>query len=79
MPREKLITVTVLVDDAHKENLPGLASALKDKGFVVKESLEAVGVLIGTVPAASMAALSAVPGVSAVEQERTDYQTQDGR
>lgn len=79
MPREKLITVTVLVDDAHKDNLSGLASALKEKGFVVKESLEAVGVLIGTVPATSMAGLSAVPGVSAVEQERTDYHTQEGR
>lgn len=79
MPREKLITVTVLVDDAHKDNLSGLASALKEKGFVVKESLEAVGVLIGTVPFASMAGLSAVPGVSAVEQERTDYRTQEGQ
>lgn len=79
MPRKKLITVTVLVDDAHKDDLSGLAAALKDKGFVVKESLEAVGVLIGTVPAASMVDLSAVPGVSAVEQERTDYRTQEGR
>lgn len=79
MPREKLITVTVLVDDANKDNLSGLASALKDKGFVLKESLEAVGVLIGTVPAASMAGLSAVPGVSAVEPERTDYCTQQRR
>lgn len=79
MPRERLITVTVLVDDAHKDNLSGLASALRVKGFVVTESLEAVGVLVGTVPAASMAALSRVPGVSVVEQERTDYRTQEGR
>jgi hypothetical protein len=79
MPREKLITVTVLVDDAHKDDLSGLASALKDKGFVLKESLEAVGVLIGTVPAGGIADLSAIPGVSAVEQERTDYRTQEGR
>ena len=79
MPREKLITVTVLVDDAHKDDLSGLVAALKDKGFVLKDSLEAVGLLVGTVPATSMAGLSAVPGVSAVEQERTDYRTQDGR
>jgi hypothetical protein len=79
MPKEKLIAVTVLVDEAHKGNLSGLATALKDKGFVLKESLDAVGVLIGTVPFASMAGLSAVPGVSAVEQERTDYRTQEGQ
>lgn len=79
MPREKLITVAVLVDDAHKDDLSGLVAALKDKGFVLKDSLQAVGVLIGTVPATSMAGLSAVPGVSAVEQERTDYRIRDRR
>ena len=79
MPREKLITVTVLVDDAHKDDLSGLVAALKDKGFVLRDSLEAVGVLIGTVPATSMGGLSSVPGVPAVEQERTDYHTQEGR
>lgn len=68
-----------LVDDAHKDDLSALVAALKDKGFVLKDSLEAVGLLVGTVPATSMAGLSAVPGVSAVEQERTDYRTQDGR
>lgn len=79
MPREKLIDVTVLVDKAHKGNLSGLLTALKDKGFVLKESLDTVGVLVGTVPPASMMSLSAVHGVSAVEQERTDYRTQEGQ
>ena len=79
MTREKMILVTVLVDEAHKGNLPGLATALTDQGFVLMESLDSVGVLIGTVPATSMAGLSAVDGVSAVEQDRTDYRTQEGQ
>lgn len=76
MPKKNSINVSVLADEAHKENLAKLASGLKDKGFVLKESLGAIGVLTGSVPAKSLAALSTVPGVSAVEEERTDYRTQ---
>jgi hypothetical protein len=78
MAKKKSINVTVLVNETHKDNLADLAKDLKGKGFVLKESLEAVGVLTGSVPAASVAALSAVPGVSAVEEEQTDYRTQKG-
>jgi hypothetical protein len=76
MPEKKSINVTVLVDEGHKENLAGLAKDLKDKGFVLKESLEAIGVLTGSVAATALASLSSVPGVSAIEEERTDYRTQ---
>ena len=78
MSKKKSINVTVLVDEAHRENLTDLAKRLKDKGFVLKEPLGAIGVLTGSVPAASLASLSTVPGVSAVEEERTDYRTQQG-
>jgi hypothetical protein len=78
MSKKKSINVTVLVDEAHRENLTDLTKRLKDKGFVLKEPLGAIGVLIGSVPAASLASLSTVPGVSAVEEERTDYRTQQG-
>jgi hypothetical protein len=78
MPKKKSINVSVLADEAHKDNLAELANDLKDKGFVLKESLSALGVLTGSVPATSLAALSTVPGVSAVEEERTDYHTQQG-
>ncbi len=78
MSKKKSINVTVLAHDTHKDNLAGLAKDLKDKGFVLKESLKALGVLTGSVPAKSLAALSKVPGVSAVEEEKTDYRTQDG-
>jgi hypothetical protein len=76
MAGKKSVNVTVLVDEAHKGNLEAVADGLKDKGFVLKEALGAVGVLVGSVPAAGLAALSRVPGVSAVEQERADYRTQ---
>lgn len=77
MSAGKSIDVTILVDDAHKENLQGVAGNLEKKGFVLKESLDAVGVLTGSVPEdVSFEVLSAVPGVSAVEEERTDYTPQ---
>lgn len=76
MVTRKSINVTVLVDVAHKENMAELANDLKDSGFVLKESLDAVGVFTGSVDAAALAGLSAVPGVFAVEEERTDYHTQ---
>ncbi len=78
MPKTKSINVTVLVDDAHKDNLAEVAKGLKGKGFVLKEALSSLCVLTGSVPATSFAALSTVPGVSAVEEERTDYRTQRG-
>ena len=78
MATKKSINITVLVDEAHKNNLAGLANDLKAKGFVLKESLDAVGVITGSVAATALEGLSTVPGVSAVEVERTDYQTQQG-
>ena len=76
LAKKKTINVTVLVDEAHKDNLSGLANDLKDKGFVLKESLDAVGVLTGCIAATALEGLSTVPGVSGVEVERTDYRTQ---
>lgn len=76
MAKKKSVNVTILVDDAHKEGLKGVAKELKEKGFVLKESLREIGVLTGSVPATALRALSAVKGVSAVEEVRTDYRTQ---
>ncbi len=76
MANKKSINVTVLVDEAHRDNMAGLINQLKDKGFVLRESLDAVGVLTGSVAATALAGLSTVPGVSAVEEERSDYHTQ---
>lgn len=76
MKKSLLVNVTVLVDEAHKDSLMVVGNDLKDKGFMLKESLEGIGVLIGSVRSSALAGLSSVPGVSAVEIERTDYRTQ---
>lgn len=77
MSKKKMVDVTVMVDDDHKDNQADVARDLKVKGFVLNESLEGIGVLTGSVPVASLAALSGVVGVFAVEENRTDYRTQD--
>lgn len=78
MSRKRIVDVTVMVDDDHKGSLAKVARDLKDKGFVLTESLGEIGVLTGGVPANALTDLSAVPGVSAVEENRTDYRTQQG-
>ena len=70
------VDVTVMVDDNRKHDLAGVARDLKTKGFVVSQSLHDIGVLTGSAPAAALAALSKVSGVSAVEKGRSDYHTQ---
>jgi hypothetical protein len=76
MAKKKSINVTVLVDEAHKHKLTHVTKELKEKGFVLKESLGEIGVLTGSVPPASLATLSTVTGVTSVEEERSDYHTQ---
>ncbi len=71
-----MVQITVMIDDEHKADVGRVASALKKKGFVLSETLGEIGVLTGSVPAAGVTALSAVAGVSAVEENRTDYHTQ---
>lgn len=75
MARQKSVSVIVMVDESHKDSLGELASNLKAKGFVLNETLGAIGVLSGSVPVDSLAELSTVPGVLGVEEERNDYRT----
>lgn len=77
MAKQPKINVSVSVDPNHPGDLSKVAAALKSKGFVLKESLDAIGVLTGTVPADALADLSSVAGVSSVEPERSDYHTQN--
>jgi len=76
MGKKKMVDVSVMVDDDHKDNVAAVARGLKAKGFVLNESLEAIGVLTGSAPATSIASLSGVDGVSSVEENRTDYHVQ---
>lgn len=79
MSKKKMVQITVMVADEHKADMGRVARDLKKKGFVLAESLNEIGVLTGSVPAAGVTALSAVPGVSAVEENRTDYHPQPGK
>lgn len=74
MTEEKRINVTVLVGET--EELDKVAKDLEDQGFVLNEALSEIGVLTGSVKATQLANLAMVSGVSAVEEERTDYHTQ---
>jgi hypothetical protein len=76
MTTEKKIAVTVKIDDNYLDRLDDVVSRLKSKGFVLSTSLDAIGVLTGSVSAASLDKIAAVEGVSAVEEERSDYHTQ---
>jgi hypothetical protein len=77
MAKTRSINITVLVEESHKNKLSQVSRELKDKGFVLKETLGEIGVLTGSVPSTALGDLSKVPGVSAVEKERTDYRPQD--
>ena len=76
MSKPKPINVSVLVDASQPEKLESVVKELRGKGFVLKESLEAIGVLTGSVPAASLQEIAEIPGVVSVEEDRTDYRTQ---
>ena len=77
MAGKNSINVTVQVNESQSNSLSKVASDLKRKGFILKESLDAIGILTGSIPAVALSELNDVPGVVAVEEERTDYRTQD--
>ena len=77
MGEQRRIDVTVMVDEDHRDKLAQVAGHLKSKGFVLAQSLGELGVLTGSAPADAIAELSAVAGVAAVEESRTDYRTQE--
>jgi hypothetical protein len=76
MDKSETVGVTVMVEDAHRGDMAKVARGLKAKGFVLQHTLQEIGILTGSAPAESVHALSAVPGVSAVEKNRTDYRPQ---
>lgn len=65
--------IHVLIDDAHLSSLQHIARQLADRGFVLQQTLESIGVLAGTAPDSDFEALLGVPGVLAIEKVRQDY------
>lgn len=63
--------VTVLVKDDHRSKIASVAKALEGAGLEVANTLQATGVITGTVrDARAVEALRGVPGVAAVEVGR---------
>lgn len=58
--------VVVTVDDAHQPHIRAVAASLAERGLAVSGIRPIVGVITGSCPEESMAALAVVPGVSAI-------------
>jgi len=65
--------ITVTVADAHLASIDDVAVRLREAGMEVETVLAAIGIITGSVADDRLAALEAVPGVAAVE-EQTDFQ-----
>jgi hypothetical protein len=76
MASVKKLAVTVKINDSYLDRFDDVVVRLKREGFVLSEPLEGIGVLIGSVPATSLDKIAAVEGVSAVEENRSDYRIQ---
>jgi hypothetical protein len=63
--------VTVTVADSHTGELDDVARRLALAGLDVEQVLGALGVVTGSVEASQLASLHAVPGVAAVEEQRS--------
>jgi hypothetical protein len=61
----------VTAADTSPARLAALAQRLRDAGFVVTGLLEAAGVILGHADERRVAGLLALPGVAAIEEERT--------
>ena len=66
--REK---ITITVDDAHLGEVADLADQLSSAGMDVEQVLGEVGIITGSAPSETRAALEGLAGVSAVESENS--------
>ena len=57
--------------DLSPGRLAVLAQQLRDAGLIVTQVLDAIGVIVGHAEEATVPRLLAVPGVAAIEEERT--------
>lgn len=73
-PRE----CTVLLDLQPDRKVADVARALEAAGFVVDQQLDVLGVILGHTDARNVEALRKIPGVAAVEENRTIRVQDDG-
>jgi hypothetical protein len=76
MSPSKRIDVVVTIEEAWRDRADTVITHLKEHGFELSQSLEAIGVALGSAPAGAMPKLSDVKGVSSVEESRDDYRPQ---
>lgn len=76
MVDSRLVNVTVLVEENRWNRISEVVAALEQQGFVLRETLDSIGVLLGTVVASRLSDLAKTPGVVSAELERSDYHTQ---
>ncbi len=63
--------ITVTVHDDQLAPIDELADRLRQAGMQVDQVLHPVGVITGSVPAAQRSAIDGMPGVAAIEDERS--------
>ncbi len=73
---EKRINVLVQVSREQQSDMPAVTKRLASRGFILQESWEAIGTLLGSIPEGVQGELSKLDGVSAVDVSREDYTTQ---
>lgn len=66
-----LVNVIVRLEKDRLEDIKQIASRLKDKGMDVKEELQLLGRITGTVEESNLGDLEDVPGVAKIKTERT--------
>lgn len=70
MVEQKKIDLIILVGDQHVKKIHEVAKRLREAGLEIKDILEAAGTVTGSAMPDKKAALSAVPGVAAIEEAR---------
>jgi hypothetical protein len=68
---ERMTSVVVTVHGDHLDRIGEVVAGLRAAGLHVERVLEPVGVVTGSVDPGRRAVLAAVPGVTAVEDDRT--------
>ncbi len=61
----------ITVDDQAGISIADVANQLRDAGFDVSQQLDAIGVIVGRADEAELPRIRRVPGVAAIEEDRT--------
>ena len=65
------VKITVSIDEAHINQIQEIAAQLGAMGMEIKQTMPAIGLVIGSVQAEKIPSLYKVEGIQNVEPERT--------